>query len=690
MSFTLKPYVNTGQTVQPKFPYAPLHWGLKGDGGGAPIIPGGYVIRLVSYSVSRMGLVTGDNLSSWQSEPPPSDSLTQATSFNQPTLFEYDVVKQSILANMPTLVDTGSGVLAMKFGVRGVSSASMTDLPLQTGDFTYYFKGLTFDDVTGNSILLHSGTYLQIASSGQVNLRSNEAVSHVLFTSYPIIAGQKFDLNVVREGNNVRGYIDGVISPVGNIDCTGNTFSFESLSRNSTSNSIFGSLERFQIYDSAVNDPENTIEIPVRDLVADSEYMRNDSNATPSIGDSISAWLSTTHEPYENEVRFTGNNKFMGDLPTQAGDFSYIFKGSVDVQAQDKRVFSNSGTGRSIGYDSSEVSYVEADDGTRYTFPEITNVGDEKVFIIVREGNTLRAYNGYTPTATTHDVTGKTFTYDRIGSNTLSINGYKKEDTVYDYAVTDEQAKWWSYLRSASGNILTPPLLPSATYAVNSANLNGTNQYFTYNQPLRNSVMGFSVWVNSDSIGAVQRIIAESSAGGNIEVGVQIVVGKVRFLWRNNATIVQQLDSVTTLLSDTWYHIVCTFDTSQGMKIYINGVLDSSNSKTGTISATTITGSHVGTYQDLLNFFNGDIAMLGVYHRYLSQADVDALYNNGTPLCYADIDTSITANGVYAPRLVNWNTNAGQELVDQSGSGVTTTNVNSVPFTGTGLNVECD
>ena len=241
------------------------------------------------------------------------------------------------------------------------------------------------------------------------------------------------------------------------------------------------------------------------------------------------------------------------------------------------------------------------------------------------------------------------------------------------------------------GTGLNVECTPSATqiYAVNSAELNGTNQYFTYDQSIRNSVLGFSVWVNSDSIATTQRIIAESSTSGNIEVGVQLVVGKVRFLWRNSAGTVQQLDSVTTLLSDTWYHLACTYDTSQGMKIYINGVLDNSNSNTGTISATAITGRHIGTYQDLLNFFDGNISMLSVYNRYLSQSDVDTLYNNGTPLCYADIDTAITADGVYAPRLANWDTNAGQELIDQSGSGITTTNVNSTPFTGTGLNVEC-
>jgi len=420
--------------------------------------------------------------------------------------------------------------------------------------------------------------------------------------------------------------------------------------------------------------------------------MRNDSNATPSIGDSISAWLSTTHEPYENEVRFTGNNKFMGDLPTQAGDFSYIFKGSVDVQAQDKRVFSNSGTGRSIGYDSSEVSYVEADDGTRYTFPEITNVGDEKVFIIVREGNTLRAYNGYTPTATTHDVTGKTFTYDRIGSNTLSINGYKKEDTVYDYAVTDEQAKWWSYLRSASGNILTPPLLPSVTYDVNSAVFDSTGKAVEISNStdfdFGSNEFAIEFMFNWGGSETNCFIMGKESSSSDRSWYVQLNTGLLRFGYSTNGNSFNQLSASNISWStNTWYHVVIQ-RVSNILEFWVNGVLVDNDGLNATIfnSAGNVEIGRRTNYPTQFTFM-GYTSIARIYNAPIS--DIEYNYNAGTVKCFDLLKSADKNNCVMSLPMYNHAGFTGQEVLDETGEGNDGTIIGSLAFSDQGLTVEC-
>jgi len=86
-----------------------------------------------------------------------------------------------------------------------------------------------------------------------------------------------------------------------------------------------------------------------------------------------------------------------------------------------------------------------------------------------------------------------------------------------------------------------------------------------------------------------------------------------------------QLTAGTTLSLNTWYHIVCTLE-STAKKIYINGVLDGSN----TVSATTISRS--GSGEDALGNlglsasngyqFKGDFASVIFYRKALSAAEV--------------------------------------------------------------------
>jgi len=78
------------------------------------------------------------------------------------------------------------------------------------------------------------------------------------------------------------------------------------------------------------------------------------------------------------------------------------------------------------------------------------------------------------------------------------------------------------------------------------------------------------------------------------------------------------------------------------------------------------------------------------FDRVLTGQEFSDLHNNGTVLCYSDISTAITNDCVYAPRMGNHNGNAGQELVDRSGSGITLSDPNSVPYNPTGALIVSD
>ena len=102
-------------------------------------------------------------------------------------------------------------------------------------------------------------------------------------------------------------------------------------------------------------------------------------------------------------------------------------------------------------------------------------------------GNTLSVFAGGVQLGSDTDVTGSVFDninrIGRVGSN--SLNGETATLNVFDRALTQTEIDYYSYLRSETGEILLPPLLPSTPtiYNINSATLNGTSQYYDAGNP---------------------------------------------------------------------------------------------------------------------------------------------------------------------------------------------------------------
>ncbi|MCP4058967.1 MAG: LamG domain-containing protein, partial [Pseudoalteromonas sp.] len=154
-----------------------------------------------------------------------------------------------------------------------------------------------------------------------------------------------------------------------------------------------------------------------------------------------------------------------------------------------------------------------------------------------------------------------------------------------------------------------------------------------------------------------------------------------------------ELTGATDIVVDQMYMITATYDGST-LKLYANGVEDANSlSVTGNVYISS-ESLRIGSVRDnnigSILYFTGSLAMPMIYNRALTSTEITALYNEGTVPCYADIDTSITDDCVYAPPLYNGaDVSVGQELTDQSTSGITTTAVGSPPYTDQGLQVEC-
>jgi hypothetical protein len=109
--------------------------------------------------------------------------------------------------------------------------------------------------------------------------------------------------------------------------------------------------------------------------------------------------------------------------------------------------------------------------------------------------------------------------------------------------------------------------------------------------------------------------------------------------------------SQTVLQDHVWYHVAGTYDGSTA-NIYVNGVLDNSVPKTGTILASTagplFIGQNVGGAGSG-EFFNGLIDEVAIYNRALSAEEVAAIFNarsagkcKAPSLCTLDLTPSLT------------------------------------------------
>jgi len=412
---------------------------------GIPREPSGFVAKYTAYLVSNFTLVTGSNVSQWDDESVNANNLTQATSANQPTFNESQVVRQSTLANQPTLVDTGGGVLAVDFATNDY----MLGLPVQSNDFTYVIKTETNADYELLNLNGVSGASDRL-SVVNTQMYVKSSTSGTFFDFPSSIFGNKVYI-IKKEGSLLRAYVDGVESTTGAVNIGTETFTVEGLS---SVNYPSGSLSYIKIYSEAVADVTNIVETPAFELLADTQYIPS------GVGQPVPEWFGTSYNQYANTVNFDATDDNMTPLPTTTGDFAMQFKKQANTLATTKVLFSSSTTSAEVRLNTSNQFEVVSDAGTVFTFTTTLVASQQEVNIIQRSGNNLEVYNSV-GVKQVIDVTGEAFTFDRISDTTNASDSDWQEIRIYDEILDQASIDYFYYLRNANNEILLPLLLPS-------------------------------------------------------------------------------------------------------------------------------------------------------------------------------------------------------------------------------------
>lgn len=179
-------------------------------------------------------------------------------------------------------------------------------------------------------------------------------------------------------------------------------------------------------------------------------------------------------------------------------------------------------------------------------------------------------------------------------------------------------------------------LINSPTFSASNSGVlvfDGVNEYgsipYNSNFNLSNTDFTLEGWFMSNNFSNNQCILSNDTYGANFDWGLLIQDANTIFFFTNGTTT-NITATVPTMMPGQWYNYVVTLSGTSSFRMYLNGLLVSgpttisvSNSSQSLITIGALGGSGAQTIYNL----NGEISILRVYRRALSQAEVSQNYN---------------------------------------------------------------
>jgi len=181
-------------------------------------------------------------------------------------------------------------------------------------------------------------------------------------------------------------------------------------------------------------------------------------------------------------------------------------------------------------------------------------------------------------------------------------------------------ATWSDLIGSNNGTLTNSPTFNSDGYL----DFNGTNEYSAHGSDSSldlTEAITMSSWFNADSTSGYACWMGK---GQNLSYMIFFNGTKIR-MRIGSASNANAIDSSSDYTTGTWANVVGTYDGSN-MKIYINGSLDQTKARSGTIPTT---GVNLGIGYDggSALHFNGKIAISSIYNRALTASEILQNFN---------------------------------------------------------------
>jgi len=178
-----------------------------------------------------------------------------------------------------------------------------------------------------------------------------------------------------------------------------------------------------------------------------------------------------------------------------------------------------------------------------------------------------------------------------------------------------------------------------------SQGLQTTTDFTTYNGL---SAISMSMWLNIDT----------DQAGFVFIAGVNDAAVETFQFWKNGSGNTYVFRLRTTASTDitiaesvlgtaTWHHVVCTWDGTT-MELWVDGALQGTGSRTGTLTSSYPAPFSIGHRPDNTDgYYDGLIDKVALWQKKLTVAEIRALYGYGTPPIY-----EVAVASTFTPKVI--------------------------------------
>ena len=356
-------------------------------------------------------------------------------------------------------------------------------------------------------------------------------------------------------------------------------------------------------------------------------YLRDDSNSA-TLGRSYSLDMSTL----ENEwLHVVGTYDGTGGSAAHTGVKLYINNVRVD------NAFLSNNSYVAMEQHTGNLSIGSAETGAGRDYSQ-GKIADLRIFEKELSTTDISSLYG-----------GNDFRTDLIGQFLTDV------DDVDDYSSTANNAENF-------GSVFNPDNpSPAIEFGGASRSFDGLTKYMSIADntdiPLTNQT--WSCWVKLDRLtgGALgQGVISQWGGTDNCQILfiLNTPVARPRVLISGDGTNVVTVTANASLNTHDWYHLAWTFDPSTSLKLYINGVLNAT--ETNNIPASLHNSSKELRFarrdDTFADWYDGNIADVRVYNSTLSATDIANLYGG------SDIQTN----------LVGWWLQDNDSMEDKAGT----------------------
>jgi len=322
--------------------------------------------------------------------------------------------------------------------IGGITSTTQDD------DFTVEYTLQVKDNTQQRLAGFSSKVYLEKRSNNFIYLGYSDF--SVTLLGEVLSTGVSDRIKLKKDGVFVTAYLND--NELNTIDTTGKFFNLGEIGFNAIS--IDAPVYNVKKWNSA--DSSGT---------PDYELLPTVASCNTAIGGNVERWNATSHRGFKNRFAFGADDNLNGLAP-QSGDFSYMIKLSFNILSSTEYILSDSAGDSALVLLSDNYLYLRDTGGANdISLDNHSVVAGEHVYVITREGNTIKYYVDSILKQTV-DVTGRTYTFNRFGSNADSMQGSIDDWGVWNRALTQEEVDYFSYLRNENTNaILQPPITPA-------------------------------------------------------------------------------------------------------------------------------------------------------------------------------------------------------------------------------------